>query len=379
VSSQRFFRHLRQALPVAATVLVVGACGGQQSSPDATNEAPVSRFDLPIPAEQIGVAYSVTAWGDGFVAVGEAGDRAAVWSSDDARSWRSEPSASVSDDAAAEREAMLAVASNGTSVVAGGYIATDGRRAPAIWSAETPKGPWDLRPVASYPGEVHGLAIGAGRTIVGGEQGNYDDADAEVWIGEKGRWRSLSDRDLRGAGRQVITGIASTSRGFVAVGSDAGATAVWESPDGEDWRQVSVPASTAQKGELAAVAAREDVVVAVGFGTDSSIVWRSSEPGHWEQVSRPGARLIDRRLSAVTSSAEFLAAGFINDPQGDPNAWIAGSESGISWSPLPSTAALGGTATQAIHGAASGIDSVVFAGADYWEGPRPVIWTLDLE
>ena len=362
-------------------VLAIG-CGAQNVvsvKPSKAAKAPIARVALALPKGATGVADGIATWRAGFVAVGESDGRAAVWISPDGHSWSALPSASVTHDAGAAREVMTSLVAGQASLVGGGFLVRGERPVAAIWSATSPTGTWSLQPLAGRrPSEVHGTAVTPTATVAAGEQGRYDDADAAVWVRETdGTWRATTDASLSGRGRQTISGVASSARGFVAAGSDRGIPAIWESSNGKSWHRAAIGDLGRQAGQLAAVAVRGDVAVAIGNSEDGATVWRSTRPGRWVRVSLPRSVSLDRHLNTITFTTEFLAGGFINHPQGNPNASILVSRNGTSWSSVAGDPLLGGPATQTIYGAAADAADVAFAGADYADGPRPVIWLLE--
>jgi hypothetical protein len=364
----------------AIATLGCGADAAVTVEPSKAAKVPIARVALPLAKGATGVAYAVATWRTGVVAVGESNERAAVWSSPDSQSWSALPSASVTHDAGAGREVMTSLAASPAVLVAGGFLVRGERPVAAVWSSTSPTGTWGLQSLAGRrPSEVHSTAVTAASTVAAGEQGPYDDADAAVWITqESGNWRAVTDASLGGSGRQTISGLASSAHGFVAVGSDRGLPAIWESSNATNWHRVAIQAQDRQPGELAAVMVRGDVAVAIGNSEDGATVWRSTRPSRWVRVSLPRPVSVDRHLNAITSTREFLAGGFVNHPQGDPNASILTSRSGTSWLSVAPDPALGGAQTQTIYGAATGAAYVAFAGADYADGPRPVIWLLGM-
>jgi hypothetical protein len=379
--SSRAQHALCQAVATGLGALVAVGCGANAAGPvdpSSAAKAPISRVALPLPKGETGVARGVVAWHDGFVAVGESAGRAAVWTSTDARIWAAVAAEAVVHNAGAEHEVINSIAADPSRLVGGGFVIRAGRPIAAIWTAASPSRTWNPQLLeARGPSEVHSTAVTPDTAIAGGEQGFYDDADAAVWIAQGASWRAVSDASLAGRGRQTISAIAPSARGFVAVGSDAGVPAIWESPSGTNWRRLKMPAPSQRPEELTAVASLGGVAVAIGNAEDGATIWRSTKPGHWTRVTVPSSLSVDRHVNTITaSSSDFLAAGFVNDPQGDPNAYILVSPNGRSWSALPSHPALAGTATQTIYGAAAGPAYLAFAGGDYWDGPRPVVWVL---
>jgi hypothetical protein len=377
----RRLRKLCQALAAGVGALAAVGGGSQAASPvknsSAAKKVPITHVTLPLPTGETGVARGIVAWNNGFVAVGESGGRAAVWESPDGQAWAAPGAAAVAHDARAEHEAILNVAVDTNRLIGGGFLVRGERPIAAVWTAASPSGTWSLQLLEGRrPSEVNSTAVARDVAIAGGERGPYDDADAAVWIAHGGTWRAVTDASLGGEGRQTISAVTSSEDAFVAVGSDRGVPTIWESPSGTSWRRVKMPASLRQADELTAVAVRRGIAVAVGNSEDGAKIWRSTKRGQWAAVRVPRSVSLDRHLNAITSSSDFLAAGFVNHPQGDPNASILVSRTGKSWSPLPTDPALAGRATQTIYGAATGRAYVAFAGGDYFDGPRPVVWVF---
>jgi Kelch motif protein len=128
-----------------------------------------------------------------------------------------------------------------------------------------------------------------------------------------------------------LMGLASTSRGLVAVGSDQRGGVVWISADGEDW-QVDDDSVTFDRVQLNGVAGNENLTLAVGcqLGTSHcaaplAFVRGPSDKDAWERV--PGNPFGDARLSSVVATSELVLV--IGKSAAGRRAWL--SADGRSW------------------------------------------------
>jgi len=201
---------------------------------------------------------SVVAARPGLVAVGRTEDasqvgRAAVWTSADGSVWNL---VYTSGDASrgAGAEAMHAVASGASGLVAAGRAYTGADWDGAVWTSEDGL-TWTRVPhdeaVFGGPGFqwMSSVAAGGPGFVIVGWDGTTDESVAAVWTSEDGLTWSRVPHDetvLGGPGRQWMTSVTAGGPGLVAVGfSDDGPdgsrtrAAVWTSPDGLAWSRLS--------------------------------------------------------------------------------------------------------------------------------------------
>lgn len=326
------------------------------------------RIDLPDPAPGVfssGRPTDVVAFDGGFVAVGSLGascvsdihepppdcataldvlpstTSALVWLSDDGRTWELLPF-----QAALEGASMQHVATDGSRIVASGFLEDPNLRLPAIWVSDDGSS-WELveadgvlpeqivstttgfvgvRPTDEGPqflasddgrswlpttapgdlgaGETMGMALGIdGTTVVAvGVAYEYSN-DGELltitgasWLSRDGRtWeRGAENEGHEGA---WISSAAQTDAGWVAVGLDqtveaepADEMAAWTSPDGLSWTRV--PTSSIERafdGAATQVAWTGDRLVATGTvsseGGSSVAAWLSTDGTSWSAVT----------------------------------------------------------------------------------------------
>jgi hypothetical protein len=166
----------------------------------------------------------VTAWGDGFVAVGYeccgATERGIVWSSPDGRVWNRTPDTGQDF----EGEILDSVEP------AGGRLAVVGTlgAASAIWLSDDGRD-WRIATPASFVGGgLGGVAWGPAGFVAYGRHAN----GGAIWLSEDGRSWARDDSSFREASPAIV----GTAWGYVAT-SDAGA---WWSTDGRSWRRATV-------------------------------------------------------------------------------------------------------------------------------------------
>ncbi|HUR08647.1 MAG TPA: hypothetical protein VM347_39335, partial [Nonomuraea sp.] len=245
----------------------------------------------------------------------------------------------------------------GRAVVAVGSDTTSPTPRPLFLFSPDSGKTWQLGQVsgASTP-TVQRVVGGAGRWLasggdgVGGERGLWTSTDGFSWSAV-----NQSDLSVFRNG-DLISGIARTSSGFVAVGrttlGGGGGTqsAAWQSPDGRAWERVDTSGLNVR--ELKAVVAKGDTVVAIaesGQGDGSRVV-RSSDGG-------ATYRATEFQLPEATtgSSVAVLPKQFVLVPTrqrtitGDVRVYC--SPTGAQWAQCGSIRGLSGTSP--------GIDSLI--------------------
>ena len=141
-------------------------------------------------------------------------------------------------------------------------------------------------------GELDRLAAGpAGFLAVGSEY------DAPAWSADGASWMRV---DV-GTPNAVVSGVAATDTGFVAVGGVETAAMAWTSPNGRTWQRATFEDSSQLNARLVSVAAQGQRLVALGAvpapGDEAApqmwtglAVWASSDGGTtWKRVASGNA------------------------------------------------------------------------------------------
>jgi hypothetical protein len=162
--------------------------------------------------------------------------------------------------------------------------------------------------------------------------------DAAAWISTDGgsSWSRNGDGGLVKDGYQEIRGVTAFGNGFVGVGYDAKAAAVWVS-DGAIWSQV---------------------------GSQPDLV--------------PGGENTDLHMRDVTVwPSGLVAAGEVTTSDGDENAAVWLSPDGQAWTLVTDEEVFGGSDDQRVLGVVGGDFGLVAVGCSGCRGElvRPVVWT----
>ena len=313
--------------------------------------------------------YGITEGGPGLVAVGmscddnafpcESGDRPTVWSSVNGDSW----TRSVVDPDVGSG-ALQDVVNTDHGLVAAGWahgpeadgvaqsqltmwLSSDG----LSWSRE-----WTGDPIALgedwLPGEVigalashsDGLIVGVGSALSGDGR-----RDAAVWISTDAHdWERIDPTspafDSKSGVDVVMLDVAAGPTGFVAVGSEFGATsgpqvAVWRSSDARDWVRVDTSSQVfSTTGALSSVAALEAGFAAAGpegfgLGEGPVTVWTSPDGTTWDRVlvletgsaqamvaTGPALAIAGQVVTAEGADASDYHASVWMGPTSDPSA-----------------------------------------------------------
>lgn len=280
----------------------------------------------------------VAVMGETIVAVGldpdaEGGSpvRPAAWTSTDARAWDEHfvsDSGSLYQDAGLLIQDVTAVAMSDMQwLVAIGYANFEPRTEPVVWQSHDEGVTWDLVPVE---------------------------------------------------GTGVMTSVAVTPDGLVAVGYDNDLPAAWTSPTGEAWvrAQVRVP-SGVFPGAMSDVAASENRLVAVGADrTGSSQLWMSDGGAVWETATLPAVpdgAMLELSSVAATPDGGFLAAGSlaVNGEQ-DSDGAVFESADGRTWERASTPAPAGTPGAQFLSAAVEARGGRLVLGSDE---DRATIWS----
>jgi hypothetical protein len=326
--------------------------------------------------------HSVTAYGSGFVAVGEIGWRAAVWLSSDGITWSLLPIDELppeADGASWMRDVVV----GGPGLVAVGSETPDqplGAQA-VIWTSEDGTS-WTKIPAAELGSDdpddptfwLSDVTIGGPGLVAVGRAFNSTEPDpcggcgGAVWTSVDGiTWeRAPVDPDLLDG----IERVAANKSGLVAVGSgttdDQKNGAAWVSPDGLSWTVVN------DAPKLTAITATEFGFVGVGteelienacqegaHGDCRAAVWTSVDGTTWTRVPHDeaifGGGPDKQDMSDVTTiGSGVLAVG--------TSVWY--SPNATTWTRIYQDPALTGEHNGHMHSVAVGDSAVVVAGAD---------------
>lgn len=230
------------------------------------------------------------------------------------------------------------------------------------------------------------VSAGSVSLAVGSDGDSYR-AVPHLWISEEwGRWERLPDVEARfgtgGDSWTVMTSVAAAGPGFVAVGADEHAAAVWTSGDGRTWdRVVPDPDVFGHDGdwtEMRSVAAGGPGLVAVGDESVDAgrgpVVWVSEDGSAWQRVPMdvPAFDGWDSlSIDHVSPVGQGLVAVGRDDGTSAPAVWT--SVDGLEWQRSPDTsdnrAALGGGIIRSVTAGGPGLVAV-----GSWRG-RGAVWT----
>lgn len=354
---------------LASATIVLAGCGedgSEPASPTAIDEnetgssaptttAPALEWsrvaagdeDLDVEAEIVDLA----AGGPGFVAVGSAGERAAVWTSADGVDWTRVPD--LPDPDPEGLSGLSAVAAGGPGVVAVSAPGPFGVSEVVVLGSPDGLQWTELAggDVVPRDGEVLAVtAAGPGLVAVGSDTSR----DAAVWLSPDGRSWTRVAHDEATFGDAQMTAVVAGGPGLVAVGDD-----VWTSPDGLSWTRSVV------EGQISAVTVGGPGFVAVGQGDDArGAIWTSTEGTTWTPV--PGDQAISTRpgegFADVVSAGQRLVA--IGD---QTTVWT--STDGLSWTQIPD----GPESFGSVSAAAADGPNVVVVGSLH---ERPAVWEI---
>lgn len=192
---------------------------------------------------------------------------------------------------------------------------------------------------------------------------------------------------LRVHGTGEMNAVTATESGFVAVGEANGRAAAWTSVDGETWRRAPAGQaafnSDAQRQVITDVAASSQGLVAVGFeqdrrGRSRAGVWTSSDGMRWRRAAdQPALAGADfQAMSAITAGGPgFVAVGWSEyDPRThEANAAVWTSPDGRVWVRVPHDEDVFGVqGPDSMRDVVAGNRGLIAVGND---GPRVVVWT----
>jgi hypothetical protein len=337
------------------------------------------------------VMSAVTPFENGFVAVGWVADgrgpnQAAAWLSRNGRTWTLTTSTThgeaVMNDVAVLDDRLVAV---------GFDMDLDGTRRAAVWTSFDGRS-W-ARVDADAPvfagtdedTQMNGVAVGGPGVVAVG----LSKEDGAVWTSETASaWsRVRTEAALAGPARQELLRVTSHGGKLVAVGVDGGDAGTWISTNGSNWSRGDRSSASGLVGDgdqtAFDVAGNENHTIAVGFTyggssdpeTTFGSVWLSNDAVTWRRAA-PQQKIFGgaRRLNAVIwTPAGFVAGGFTNAPEGEPNAAVWQSADGEAWRIVDDEATFGGPGNQIIYDVAANSEAVVAVGAEYGN-PQAAVW-----
>lgn len=169
----------------------------------------------------------VTSWGNGFIAVGFAGDgTAASWLSPDGANWTAVSTAMVGDNlqVAARDDVAVAVANNSDGATP--WTSADGQRWAAV--GEDPFGEHQIDVITDTPSGF----VAFGVTRDSDQPGMWTSRDGATWRASAVAPATFGDADIHD--------LAVIDDAIVAVGHDASTdqAAFWVAKDGRTWRRI---------------------------------------------------------------------------------------------------------------------------------------------
>ena len=300
-------------------------------------------------------ARAVTAGGPGFVAVGQAGDDAAVWTSPDGRSWTRVP-----HQAALADGDMHGIVAGGPGLVAVGQDWSGPTHVAAVWTSSD--GATWFR--VSHDDALFGssgdeqstmravTAGGPGLVAVGSlvPTGRSDARAAVVWTSVDGlNWTRVPHDESVLGDLSGMNGVGVGGPGLVAVGGST----VWTSPDGLAWSRTY----EIDSGYMSAITPGGPGLVAVGTDGDAAAVWTSRGGTSWTRVPHDDAVFSGPQSqsmnSVIAGPGGLVAVGsdytILLDPEHRPGlaapvAAVWTSPDGMSWSRVPQNELLFGGA-----------------------------------
>ena len=373
----------RVALAVAVLVTAATACSGDKekkvgsattstssrstSAPSTTTtRAPIDTTlgwtRLPGRLPDASNLNGVTAWKDGFIAVGVNGvtKSAAIWSSSDGTSWTQ---LKVDPTVFPAMEFPTDIATDGSRLVIVGFLNDSLRGRPRAWTS-TNGTDWQRAQQPSFPAQATGLLsqVGGGKdgfvSILSGPEGAtlVTTRDGSTW---DVRTSTIAGSDPSTGVADVVAG----GPGYVAVGSTGSPSdaAAWTSSDGNRWTRSNSADLGGERFQSASTAAvTEFGLVAAGSTntgqTEDAAVWTSPDGKAWTLVSKdaavfggPTGEGIDR---LTNSNGTLLAAGR-GGAGGQPTFGAWTSKDGTTWSKAKTSAALTGGLIPQVTGIAA--------------------------
>jgi hypothetical protein len=210
-------------------------------------------------------------------------------------------------------------------------------------------------PAAGRGQELLDVAAGGGRFVAVGWTGTATESDGVVWISKNGEhWTPAPDPTgtfRNTAGSQKLNGVVASTEGFMAVGSDGEAAAVWVSTDGLEWAEARHDPGAFDEGGpqfMRSVAKHGKTIVAVGgrgFGGGREAAgWYLATDGVWRRATvrsssgQPTADALMRDVAWV--GGRLVAVGTARASKASPAGYDAAvwtSDDGQVWTRLSTT------------------------------------------
>ncbi|MFG2006609.1 WD40/YVTN/BNR-like repeat-containing protein [Spirillospora sp. NPDC048911] len=332
------------------------------------------------------------------VAVGSAGGDAALWSTQDGRSW----TAGKGSGSALTRsgsQMLLDVTAGKSGWLAVGFDEATPRKPVVLTSADAATwqavdGNAEFRPARDSLTTFAAASGPTGYVIVGDEglsATTWFSADLKKW--ERGKGVGSNALAVLPNSNRWMRSVAGGSFGYVAVGgvrdpnagnAPANRPAVWTSTDGKQWtlQQPQLPGGLPE-GFLSHVAAKGNILVAAGTATtgtaNTALAYVSTDGGKsWRETKLPapdGATGID--VTALTETPGGFAATGVTGRQGATDVVSWTSADGTSWTPAkPGGEGLGGPGDQQITGLAALDGTLLGVGRTVTRSDeQPVLWS----
>jgi hypothetical protein len=323
-------------------LVALGGRGHVWTSPDAATWNRVDTYALAI-EEQSSSMAAVTPGGPGLVAVGSAGEDAAVWVSSDGQTWQrlaldgEDSRGSYMEDVAAGEIGLVAVGEDVRRSATGIWFSPDG--------LEWTKAPYDESVFGGEGNHADGVIESAsGMAVIGHYDLEEDDSynDLAVWLSNNGLdWSRLPhDEEVFGAGTIEVDAVTKLGSKIVAMGmylrdenaEDPDDGAVWVSETGTDWIRAPLPRSTFW---LSTIGTFGSNLVVMGSWCDvdwncGTGMWTSADGLEWTEDFLDDQMFGDAWVTALVEAGPGLvAAGSKDDRAG---VWV--SSDGVDWTPV---------------------------------------------
>jgi hypothetical protein len=337
-----------------------------------------------------------------YLAGGQAGGDAALWSSNDGRSWSPAAGDQLADATGAETAINVIVAPRKRNVIAIGQERSGvGQTDVAVWRSQDGRAEvWERVEDEDLGGSGRQVALAARRVhtptdsflLVGGYEGLQDDGQAALWRAPvtADSWDSISDDsfaegDAASINRILCYPADEGCATIVALGwsSEAGNkdATVWTSTTGESGTWTRHPIRAPGNQRITDAVPFGDGLVAVGFsepadgsGSDAA-VWVSGDGANWTSagnLERPGSQRVNVVVTPPTDSSLLIAAGSHQEEGAahtDAAVWT--SSDGQEWSVEGSSEAFVGAGNQAILSIVARREPVIAVGVN---DDAPGVW-----
>lgn len=283
------------------------------------------------------------------VAVGNADGHPAIWHRSPNGAWSLVSANLPAAYQVPGTENLGSVAHGGAGWIAVGYNVSGGPEVPVLVTSSDGVTWRAITGTEAFTGAgiyLNAVAAGKDGYVVVGQQIEGGRRFAAIWWSPDLRhWARAGLNETAGlngtAGSRTVTdiyGVTAAATGFVAVGWNGGAPAIWTSGAGVSWQEQAF--SRPESGPVAKLiyaAANGDNVVAVGNaslqgGGDAPFAIVSSDGGrNWRQVLLPAPAGFGVVTALTATSGGFVLAG-ATGPGKHPHPVIWTSPDGLTWS-----------------------------------------------